>query len=230
MSKYIHYFCSRKINCCCHLIGTSSVATGFLTVILPFSAWCIFSYDTFLEIFSSGHMYWSSAKNEKNTFPGLHLVLTHFGQSEPFPSHAICSVVPLHLKDLLSLLGMVNQRALRTHEQPVKAEWNWEMRYSGFSPLLSHFPKSFLTHLMTWEVCCYPNSPTQNSVMPVEVLPPKRLWMDLGSWGRGISSIFSLCSHIFNAACSASGIQELWVSTLLPHKMLRFSSFESRKQ
>lgn len=51
MSKYIHYFCSRKINCCCHLIGTSSVATGFLTVILPFSAWCIFSYDTFLETF-----------------------------------------------------------------------------------------------------------------------------------------------------------------------------------
>lgn len=38
MPKYIHYFCSRKINCCCHLIGTSSVTTGFLffTVILPF--------------------------------------------------------------------------------------------------------------------------------------------------------------------------------------------------
>lgn len=135
MPKYIHYFCSRKINCCCHLIGTSSVTTGFLffhcnsTFFLtdaysPMTpSWRIFP----LAICIGHQQKKTNQTNQtkkplKNPISGMQLVLTHFRQSEPFPSHHVCSAGPLQLKDLLSLLGMPIQRALRTHEQPVKAE------------------------------------------------------------------------------------------------------------
>lgn len=105
------------------------------------------------------------------------------------------------------------------------------------------FIKSLLCLSVMWDVCWYPNSPLRALqflfLYWVEPSPKfsyagwnivsKCLWTDLGIWERGIIPIFSLNSCIFSATWSASGIQELWVSTLLTHKMARFSFFENRK-
>lgn len=164
MPKYIHYFCSRKINCCCHLIGTSSVTTGFLffTVILPFF-WVMHILLWHLpgEFFLWPYVLVISKIKKPKKIPCQacswfwHIA----GTSEPFPSHPVCSGGSLHLQDLLFLLRMPIQGALRAQEQPDKAEGNTEICCSGFSLLLSRSPKSFLAYPTTWEVCCSPKSP-----------------------------------------------------------------------